>query len=87
VGRIGQGKDEFRNRLGFPPPYKGDPSHADGLAIESPPWACAAPFQVEALDLGGKTLLVILDQNPLSVDPKTLKDIKVMETIKEGRSI
>jgi predicted amidohydrolase YtcJ len=31
--------------------------------------------------------LVILDQNPLKVDPMTLKDIKVLETIKEGKSI
>jgi len=31
--------------------------------------------------------LVILDKNPLKVDPMTLKDIKVVETIKEGQSI
>lgn len=31
--------------------------------------------------------LVILDKNPLKVDPATIKDIKVMETIKEGKSI
>ena len=31
--------------------------------------------------------LVILDKNPLKIDPMTLKDIKVMETIKEGKSI
>lgn len=31
--------------------------------------------------------LVILDKNPLAVDPKTIKDIKVMETIKEGSTI
>jgi predicted amidohydrolase YtcJ len=31
--------------------------------------------------------LVILDQNPLKVDPMTIKDIKVMETIKEGKSV
>jgi predicted amidohydrolase YtcJ len=31
--------------------------------------------------------LVILDKNPLKVDPMTLKDIKVMETIKDGKSI
>ncbi|CAN5211740.1 amidohydrolase [soil metagenome] len=30
---------------------------------------------------------VILDQNPLKVDPMKLKDIKVMETIKEGKTI
>ncbi|MEI6263925.1 MAG: amidohydrolase [Sphingobacteriia bacterium] len=31
--------------------------------------------------------MVVLDKNPLKVDPMTLKDIKVMETIKEGKSI
>jgi predicted amidohydrolase YtcJ len=31
--------------------------------------------------------LVILDQNPLKIDPMKLKDIKVLETIKEGNSI
>ena len=31
--------------------------------------------------------LVILDQNPLKVDPMTIKDIKVLETIKEGKTI
>jgi hypothetical protein len=31
--------------------------------------------------------LVVLDQNPLKVDPIKIKDIKVMETIKEGKTI
>jgi hypothetical protein len=31
--------------------------------------------------------MVILDKNPLKVDPMTLKDIQVMETIKEGKLI
>jgi predicted amidohydrolase YtcJ len=31
--------------------------------------------------------LVILDMNPLKVDPMTIKDIRVTETIKEGKSI
>jgi hypothetical protein len=30
---------------------------------------------------------VILDKNPLEVEPMTLKDIKVVETIKEGKSV
>jgi len=30
---------------------------------------------------------VILDTNPLTVEPMTIKDIKVIETIKEGKSI
>ncbi|WP_083811772.1 amidohydrolase family protein [Pseudopedobacter saltans] len=31
--------------------------------------------------------LVILDQNPLSIDPEKLRDIKVVETIKEGNTV
>lgn len=31
--------------------------------------------------------LVILDQDPLSIDPLKIKDIKVLETIKEGKSV
>jgi predicted amidohydrolase YtcJ len=31
--------------------------------------------------------MVILDKNPLKVDPQILKDLKVVETIKEGKSI
>jgi predicted amidohydrolase YtcJ len=31
--------------------------------------------------------LVILEKNPLKVDPKTIKDIRVMETIKEGETV
>ncbi|MFC3879418.1 amidohydrolase [Algoriphagus namhaensis] len=31
--------------------------------------------------------LVILDQNPLKIEPMLLKDIQVLETIKEGKSI
>jgi predicted amidohydrolase YtcJ len=31
--------------------------------------------------------MVVLDKNPLKVDPMTLKDIVVLETIKEGKSV
>jgi len=40
-----------------------------------------------SLEPGKLADLVILDNNPLKVDPKKIKDIKVVETIKEGRSI
>jgi predicted amidohydrolase YtcJ len=31
--------------------------------------------------------MVILNKNPLKVDPITLKDIKIIETIKEGNTV
>lgn len=31
--------------------------------------------------------LVILDQNPLTIDPKKLRELKVVETIKEGQTL
>ena len=40
-----------------------------------------------SLEPGKLADLVILDQNPLAVDPMAIKDIKVVETIKEGRTI
>jgi hypothetical protein len=40
-----------------------------------------------SLEPGKLADLVILDRNPLAVDPMAIKDIKVVETIKEGRTI
>jgi hypothetical protein len=40
-----------------------------------------------SLEPGKLADLVILDGNPLTVDPMTIKDIKVVETIKEGKTI
>lgn len=39
------------------------------------------------LEAGKLADLVILDKDPLKVDPMTIKDIKVVETIKEGTTI
>jgi hypothetical protein len=39
------------------------------------------------LEVGKLADLVILDKDPLKVDPMTIKDIKVVETIKEGATI
>lgn len=40
-----------------------------------------------SLEPGKLADLVILDKNPLGVDPMAIKDIKVLETIKEGTTI
>jgi predicted amidohydrolase YtcJ len=40
-----------------------------------------------SLAVGKIADLVVLDQNPLKVDPMKIKDIKVMETFKEGKTI
>jgi predicted amidohydrolase YtcJ len=40
-----------------------------------------------SIEVGKLADLVILDNNPLTVDPMTIKDVKVIETIKEGRTI
>lgn len=39
------------------------------------------------LEAGKLADLVILEKNPLKVEPNTIKDILVMETIKEGKSV
>lgn len=39
------------------------------------------------LEAGKLADLVILDQNPITVDPMSIRDIKVVETIKEGLTI
>lgn len=36
---------------------------------------------------GKQANLIILDENPLEVDPMTIKDIKVLETIKQGKTV
>ena len=40
-----------------------------------------------SLEPGKLADFVIFDKNPLKIEPMTIIDIKVVETIKEGRSI
>jgi predicted amidohydrolase YtcJ len=40
-----------------------------------------------SIEVGKLADLVILDRNPLTVDPMAIKDIRVVETIKEGKPI
>jgi predicted amidohydrolase YtcJ len=39
------------------------------------------------LEAGKLADLVVLDKNPLKVEPTTIKDILVLETIKEGNTV
>jgi predicted amidohydrolase YtcJ len=39
------------------------------------------------LEVGKLADLVILEKNPLAVEPTTIKDIAVVETIKEGKTV
>ena len=40
-----------------------------------------------SLDPGKLADLVILDKNPLQIDPMAIKDIKIVETTKEEKTI
>ena len=53
-------------------------------------WAAYQHFEEEkkgTLEVGKLADLVILSHNPLKVDPAILRDIQVLETIKEGSSV
>lgn len=41
----------------------------------------------DSIEPGKLADLVILDRNPLQNDPIAIKDIKVVETIKEGKTV
>ncbi len=53
-------------------------------------WGAYQHFEEDrkgSLSEGKLADMVILDRNPLKVDPMVLKDIQVLETIKEGRTV
>lgn len=53
-------------------------------------WGAYQHFEEEtkgSLEVGKLADMVILDRNPLTVDPLTIKNIKVVETIKEGKTV
>jgi predicted amidohydrolase YtcJ len=53
-------------------------------------WSAYQHFEEDtkgSLQVGKRADLVILDRNPLTVEPSTIKDIAVLETIKDGTSI
>jgi predicted amidohydrolase YtcJ len=53
-------------------------------------WAAYQYFEEQTkgtLMVGKLADLVIIDKNPLAIDPMTIKDIKVLETIKEGVTV
>ena len=39
------------------------------------------------LEVGKRADFVVLDKNPIKVAPMTLKDIRVLETIKDGKRV
>jgi predicted amidohydrolase YtcJ len=40
-----------------------------------------------SLEVGKRADLVVLDKNPLKVEPMAIKEVKVVETMKDGKSI
>ena len=53
-------------------------------------WAAYQYFEEDTkgtLEKGKLADFVILDQNPLKIEPLQIKDIKVIQTIKEGNTV
>ena len=50
-------------------------------------WQYGEQASKGSLEVGKRADLVVLDQNPLKVDAMKIKDIKVDETIKDGKSV
>jgi predicted amidohydrolase YtcJ len=50
-------------------------------------WQYSEQQSKGSLEAGKLADLVILDRNPLTVDPMAIKDVKVVETIKDGKTV
>ena len=50
-------------------------------------WALFEEGEKGTLSPGKRADLVILDRDPLSCPPEELKDLRVMETIKDGETV
>ncbi|WP_423735874.1 amidohydrolase [Chitinophaga caseinilytica] len=50
-------------------------------------WQWGEENEKGTLETGKKADIIILDKNPLKVDPLAIRDIRVMETFKEGKSV
>jgi predicted amidohydrolase YtcJ len=53
-------------------------------------WAAAQYGEADSkgsIEVGKRADLVVLDRNPLKVDPTAIRDVQVVETIKDGKSI
>jgi len=53
-------------------------------------WSAYQHFEEKtkgSIEAGKLADFVVLDQNPLAIDPLTISKVKVMETIKEGRTV
>jgi predicted amidohydrolase YtcJ len=64
-------------------------SPLDGLKAQTI-WAAYQYFEEKtkgSIEVGKLADFTLLDQNPLTIDPLKIAGIKVVETIKEGRSV
>jgi predicted amidohydrolase YtcJ len=52
-----------------------------------PAWQHFEEAQKGSIEVGKLADFVVLSGNPMTVDPDSLADLKVMETIKEGVSV
>ena len=69
------------------PEERVSPYQAQRAVTANAAWQIKEERMKGTLEVGKLADLVILERNPLTADPTTIKDIAVVETIKEGRSI